>query len=49
MTDDKENVSFPRGGSGPAQPLPKGAHIAAFAFSLLAIGSVVALMAWMFL
>jgi hypothetical protein len=39
--------SFPRGGGGPPQPLPRGATAALIAVSVLTLGAVLAMLAWL--
>jgi hypothetical protein len=51
MSDDEprpEPVSFPRGGGGPPQALPRGANVVLVVVSLLALGTTVATLAWLF-
>lgn len=42
-------VSFPRGGAGPPQPLPKGAHVGLVLVSLLMLATVFGILGWLFL
>lgn len=54
MTDpeqvsDAPDVSFPRGGRGPAVPPPKGASVLLLIVSVGLVGGVLAMMAWLFL
>lgn len=49
MSDDEQpQTSFPRGGAGPPQALPKGANVALVVISVLALGAMLGLMAWVF-
>ncbi len=41
-----EPVSFPRGGAGPPQALPKGAHGLLVVVSIVALGGTLALLWW---
>lgn len=44
-----EDRSFPRGGRGPPQPLPRGANLLLLLVSLAVLGAVLAFGAWLFL
>lgn len=41
-------TSFPRGGGGPPQALPRGANVVLLLVSLLALGTTLATLAWLF-
>jgi hypothetical protein len=47
-TSSGGSTSFPRGGAGPPQPLPKGANIVLLLVSILALGAMLATLAWVF-
>jgi len=42
-------VSFPRGGAGPPQPLPKGATLGLVAVSVLMLAITLGILGWLFL
>lgn len=44
----KRPASFPRGGGGPPQALPKGANVVLLVVSVLALGATLATLAWVF-
>jgi len=46
--DAEHRGSFPRGGSGPVVPLPKGATVSLLLLSLAVLGTVLAILAWLF-
>lgn len=54
MADEHEptpappQASFPRGGGGPPQALPKGSNLVLLVVSLLALGTTLATLAWLF-
>jgi hypothetical protein len=45
---DPPPASFPRGGAGPPQALPKGANLALVLVSVLALAAAVGTLAWVF-